>query len=33
VTFGDSTTAPVGDRVMAVGNPFGLGGTVSTGIT
>jgi serine protease Do len=32
VTWGDSTQAQVGDWVLAVGNPFGLGGTVSTGI-
>lgn len=32
VSFGDSSTAEVGDWVMAVGNPFGLGGTVTAGI-
>ena len=32
VSFGDSDRAKVGDWVMAVGNPFGLGGTVTAGI-
>ena len=32
VSFGDSNGIQVGDWVLAVGNPFGLGGTVSSGI-
>ena len=32
VAFGDSDTAHEGDWVIAVGNPFGLGGTVTAGI-
>lgn len=32
VEFGDSDTAEIGDWVMAIGNPFGLGGSVSMGI-
>jgi len=32
VNFGDSTRARVGDWVMAIGNPYGLGGTVTAGI-
>ncbi len=32
VRFGDSAKIRVGDWVMAIGNPFGLGGTVTVGI-
>ena len=32
VPWGDSDKAKVGDWVMAIGNPFGLGGTVTSGI-
>jgi serine protease Do len=31
-TWGDSTKTRVGDWVLAIGNPFGLGGTVTSGI-
>tara|TARA_Y100000590_G_scaffold356622_1_gene410946 strand:- start:12570 stop:14042 length:1473 start_codon:yes stop_codon:yes gene_type:complete len=30
--WGDSTKSKVGDWVLAIGNPFGLGGTVTAGI-
>ena len=32
VNFGDSDKARVGDWVIAIGNPFGFGGTVTSGI-
>ena len=32
VKFGDSRDARVGDWIIAIGNPFGLGGTVTSGI-
>jgi serine protease Do len=32
VSFGNSDTLRVGDWVMAIGNPFGLGGTLTLGI-
>jgi len=32
VSFGDSDNARVGDWVIAIGNPFGFGGTVTSGI-
>ncbi|MFA7276853.1 MAG: DegQ family serine endoprotease [Pseudobdellovibrionaceae bacterium] len=32
VSFGDSDKMRVGDWVLAIGNPFGLGGTVTAGI-
>ena len=33
VKFGNSDKARIGDWVIAIGNPFGLGGTVTSGIT
>lgn len=32
LTFADSSKVEVGQRVLAIGNPFGLGGTLTTGI-
>jgi serine protease Do len=32
ITFASSSKAEVGDRVLAIGNPFGIGETVTTGI-
>ena len=32
VSFGDSDNTEVGDWVVAIGNPFGLGGSVSVGV-
>lgn len=32
VTWGDSDKVRIGDWILAIGNPFGLGGTVTTGI-
>ena len=32
ISFGNSDKARVGDWVIAIGNPFGLGGTVTSGI-
>ncbi len=32
VSFGDSDASRVGDWIIAIGNPFGLGGSVSAGI-
>jgi len=32
VEWGDSDAAAIGDRVLAIGNPFGLGGSVTAGI-
>ncbi|MBI3438312.1 MAG: trypsin-like peptidase domain-containing protein [Proteobacteria bacterium] len=32
VRFGDSDAARVGDLVLAIGNPFGLGGSLSVGV-
>lgn len=32
ISFGDSDRLRVGDWILAIGNPFGLGGTVTSGI-
>ncbi|MEO6875909.1 MAG: trypsin-like peptidase domain-containing protein, partial [Opitutaceae bacterium] len=32
ITFADSAKTEVGDRVLAIGNPFGIGETVTSGI-
>ncbi|NDE90576.1 MAG: DegQ family serine endoprotease [Alphaproteobacteria bacterium] len=32
VSFGDSDKMRIGDWILVIGNPFGLGGTVTTGI-
>jgi serine protease Do len=32
ITFADTNKIEVGDRVLAIGNPFGIGETVTTGI-
>ncbi len=32
ITFGDSDKARIGDEILAIGNPFGLGTTVTSGI-
>ncbi len=32
IEFGDSDVSEVGDWIIAIGNPFGLGGTVTAGI-
>ena len=32
VNFGDSTQVKVGQKVLAIGNPFGFNGTLTTGI-